>query len=143
MGLKEFKNKNYIKAKFYFSELKPNFEYQLVFAPLKLSLINWSEIMISNKVSDIKLLQSMPNNFGSFKSIQEVFAYCYFDNLDVDVKFEKNIKKEGGKFYRYNFFYANYLIEKNRKKEAVSILDSSANASVQFIQAATRTCRRA
>ena len=61
-GLKEFKNKNYIKAKFYFSELKPNFENQLVFAPLKLSLINWSEIMISNKASDIKLLQSMPNN---------------------------------------------------------------------------------
>ena len=84
MGLKEFKNKNYIKAKFYFSELKPNFENQLVFAPLKLSLINWSEIMISNNITDIKLLQSMPNNFGSFKSIQEVFAYCYFDNLDVD-----------------------------------------------------------
>ena len=127
LGLKEFKNKNYIKAKFYFNELKPNFENQLVFAPLKLSLINWSEIMISNKVSDIKLLQSMPNNFGSFKSIQEVFAYCYFDNLDVDVKFEKTIKNEGDKFYRYNFFYANYLIEKNRKNEAVSILDSSAN----------------
>ena len=49
--------------------------------------------MISNKVSDIKLLQSMPNNFGSFKSIQEVFAYCYFDNLDVDSKFKKNIVK--------------------------------------------------
>ena len=48
--------------------------------------------MISNKASDIKLLQSMPNNFGSFKSIQEVFAYCYFDNLDVDLKFEKNNK---------------------------------------------------
>ncbi len=127
LGLKEFKNKNYIKAKFYFNELKPNFENQLVFAPLKLSLINWSEIMISNKASDIKLLQSMPNNFGSFKSIQEVFAYCYFDNLDVDVKFEKTIKNEGDKFYRYNFFYANYLIEKNRKKEAVSILDLSAN----------------
>ena len=127
LGLKEFKNKNYIKAKFYFNELKPNFENQLVFAPFKLSLINWSEIMISNKASDIKLLQSMPNNFGSFKSIQEVFAYCYFDNLDVDVKFEKTIKNEGDKFYRYNFFYANYLIEKNRKKEAVSILDSSAN----------------
>ena len=126
LGLKEFKNKNYIKAKFYFSELKPNFENQLVFAPLKLSLINWSEIMISNKVSDIKLLQSMPNNFGSFKSIQEVFAYCYFDNLDVDSKFKKNIENEGDKFYRYNFFYANYLIEKNRKKEAASILESSA-----------------
>ena len=92
MGLKEFKNKNYIKAKFYFSELKPNFENQLVFAPLKISLINWSEILISNKVSKTLKNKSMPNNFGSFKSIQEVFAYCYFDNLDVDKKFSKKYR---------------------------------------------------
>jgi len=67
LGLSEFKNKNYIKAKFYFNELKPNFENQLVFTPLKLSLMNWSEIMISNNASDIKIIQSTSNNFGSFK----------------------------------------------------------------------------
>ena len=127
LGLNEFKNKNFIKAKFYFNELKPNFENQIVFAPLKLSLMNWSEIMISNNASDIKFIKTMPNNYGSFKSIQEAFAYCYFDSLDVDAKFLKIIKNEGDKFYRYNFFYANYLIEKNRKKEATFILETSAN----------------
>ena len=127
LGLNEFKNKNFIKAKFYFNELKPNFENQIVFAPLKLSLMNWSEIMISNNASDIKFIKTMPNNYGSFKSIQEAFAYCYFDSLDVDAKFSKIIKNEGDKFYRYNFFYANYLIEKNRKKEATLILETSAN----------------
>ena len=127
LGLNEFKNKNFIKAKFYFNELKPNFENQIVFAPLKLSLMNWSEIMISNNASDIKFIKTMPNNYGSFKSIQEAFAYCYFDSLDVDAKFSKIIKNEGDKFYRYNFFYANYLIEKNRKKEATLILENSAN----------------
>ena len=127
LGLNEFKNKNFIKAKFYFNELKPNFENQIVFAPLKLSLMNWSEIMISNNASDIKFIKTMPNNYGSFKSIQESFAYCYFDSLDVDAKFSKIIKNEGDKFYRYNFFYANYLIEKNRKKEATLILETSAN----------------
>lgn len=127
LGLNEFKNKNFIKAKFYFNELKPNFENQIVFAPLKLSLMNWSEIMISNNASDIKFIKTMPNNYGSFKSIQEAFAYCYFDSLDVDAKFLKIIKNEGDKFYRYNFFYANYLIEKNRKKEATLILETSAN----------------
>ena len=127
LGLNEFKNKNFIKAKFYFNELKPNFENQIVFAPLKLSLMNWSEIMISNNASDIKFIKTMPNNYGSFKSIQEAFAYCYFDSLDVDAKFSKIIKNEGDKFYRYNFFYANYLIEKNRKKEATFILETSAN----------------
>ena len=63
----------------------------------------------------------MPNNYGSFKSIQEAFAYCYFDSLDVDAKFSKIIKNEGDKFYRYNFFYANYLIEKNRKRSNVNL----------------------
>ena len=89
--------------------------------------MNWSEIMISNNASDIKFIKTMPNNYGSFKSIQEAFAYCYFDSLDVDAKFSKIIKNEGDKFYRYNFFYANYLIEKNRKKEATLILETSAN----------------
>ena len=79
--------------------------------------------MISNKIEDIDLIKSMLKNFGSFKSIQEIFAYCYFDNADVDQRFTEVIKDESGKFYRYNFFFANYLIEKNRKKEADSIVD--------------------
>ena len=123
LGLFEFKNKNYSKAKLYFQELEPNIENQLIFEPLKISLINWSEIMISNKIEDIDLIKSMSKNFGSFKSIQEIFAYCYFDNADVDQRFTEVIKDESGKFYRYNFFFANYLIEKNRRKEADSIVD--------------------
>ena len=123
LGLFEFKNKNYNKAKLYFQELEPNIENQLIFEPLKISLINWSEIMISNKIEDIDLIKSMSKNFGSFKSIQEIFAYCYFDNAEVDQRFTEVIKDESGKFYRYNFFFANYLIKKNRKKEADSIID--------------------
>ena len=39
-GLFQFKNENYSKAKLYFDKLKPTFEHQLIFNPLKISLIN-------------------------------------------------------------------------------------------------------
>ena len=123
LGLHEFKNKNYTLAKLHFSKLDSNVENPLIFEPLKISLINWSEILISNNIKDIDKIKLMPDSFGSFKAIQEVFAYCYFDNSDLDKKFSKIILDESGKFYRYNFFFANYLIKKDREEEARSIID--------------------
>ena len=123
LGLSEFKNKNYTLAKLHFSKLDSNIENSLIFEPLKISLINWSEILISNNIKDIDKIKLMPDSFGSFKAIQEVFAYCYFDNSDLDEKFSKIILDESGKFYRYNFFFANYLIKKDRDEEARSIID--------------------
>ena len=119
----EFKNKNYIQAKIHFSKLNLNIDNRLIFEPLKISLINWSEILISNNIKDIDKIKSMPNSFGSFKAIQEVFAFCYFDHPDLDKKFSKIILDDSEKFYRYNFFFANYLIKKGREKEAKSIID--------------------
>ena len=123
LGLFEFKNKNYIKAKEHFSNLETNFDNSIIFKPLKISLINWSDIMISNNIENLDLIETMPNNFGSFKSIQKIFASCYFDKDDLDEEFTKIIEDESGKFYRYNFFFANYLIKKNRKQEAQSIIN--------------------
>ena len=123
LGLYEFKNKNYIQAKIHFSKLNPNIDNRLIFEPLKISLINWSEILISNNIKDIDKIKSMPDSFGSFKAIQEVFAFCYFDHPDLDKKFSKIILDDSKKFYRYNFFFANYLIKKGREKEAKSIID--------------------
>ena len=77
LGLFEFKNKNYIQAKIHFSKLNPNINNRLIFEPLKISLINWSEILISNNIKDIDKIKSMSDSFGSFKAIQEVFAFCY------------------------------------------------------------------
>ena len=123
LGLFEFKNKNYIKAKEHFSNLETNFDNSIIFKPLKISLINWSDIMISNNIENLNLIETMPDNFGSFKSIQKIFASCYFDKDDLDKEFTKIIEDESGKFYRYNFFFANYLIKKNRKQEAQSIIN--------------------
>ena len=123
LGLYEFKNKNYIQAKIHFSKLNLNINNRLIFEPLKISLINWSEILISNNIKDIDKIKSMSDSFGSFKAIQEVFAFCYFDHPDLDKQFSKIILDDSEKFYRYNFFFANYLIKKGREKEAKSIID--------------------
>ena len=60
----------------------------------------------------------MPSNYGSFKFVQEAFAHCYFDAPNAEKKFGKIIKNERDRFYRYNFFFANYLIRKGKHEEA-------------------------
>ena len=122
-GLFEFKNKNYSKAKSYFDKLKPTSEHQLIFNPLKTSLINWSDISNSNNRQSIDLIQSMSSNYGSFKFIQGAFAHCYFDTHDTEKEFSKIIKNERDRFYRYNFFFANYLIRKGKHKKAEEIIN--------------------
>ena len=118
LGLFEFKNKNYIKAKEHFNNLKTNFDNSIIFSPLKISLINWSDIMISNNIENLSLIETMPDNFGSFKSIQKIFASCYFDKDDLDKEFTKIIEDESGKFYRYNFFLTDCLIDGLKKADA-------------------------
>ena len=122
-GLFQFKNENYSKAKLYFDKLKPTFEHQLIFNPLKISLINWSDISASNSRQSIDLIKSIPSNYGNFKFIQEVFAHCYFDTSETEKKFNKIIKNERDTFYRYNFFFANYLVRKGKHEEAELIVN--------------------
>tara|TARA_B100001123_G_scaffold431414_1_gene552838 strand:- start:478 stop:2181 length:1704 start_codon:yes stop_codon:yes gene_type:complete len=121
-GLFQFKNKNYSKAKIYFDRLNPSFEHRLTFEPLQNSLKNWSEISASNKRENIDLIKSMSDKYGRFKNVQEAFAHCYFDTSDVEKKFNEIINNEKNNFYRYNFFFANYLIRKGEHKKAENII---------------------
>ncbi len=122
-GLFEFKNKNYNKAKIYFDRLNPGFEHRLLFKPLKISLNNWSDIATLNNRKGIDLIRSMPAEYGSFKNVQSVFAHCYFDDPNTEKEFNKIIKNEQSKFYRYNFFFANYLARQGKYKEAENIVN--------------------
>ena len=122
-GLFEFKNKNYKKAKSYFDKLETTFEHEIIFDPLKISLINWSDVLISNNKQSIDLIKSTPSKYGSFKFIQEVFAHCYFNNPQAEKEFSKIIENEKDRFYRYNFFFANYLFRTGKHKEAEKIIN--------------------
>jgi len=122
-GLFEFKNKNYNKAKIYFDRLNPGFEHRLLFKPLQISLNNWSDIATLNNRKGIDLIRSMPAEYGSFKNVQSVFAHCYFDDPNTEKEFNKIIKNEQSKFYRYNFFFANYLARQGKYKEAENIVN--------------------
>ncbi len=124
LGLYEFKNKNYSDAISYFNNLEPTFEHQFVFDPLKISLINWSKIVISSNTDSIELIKSMSPNYKSLKSIQEIFANCYLDSANTENYFSKVINDKTDKFYRYNFFFANYLIQKGDRKKSESIINS-------------------
>jgi len=121
LGLFEFKRNNYSKAKFYFEKLDLNYEHGLILDPLKISLKNWSDIGISKNEKSIELIKAMPPQYGTFKIVQEAFAHCHLDTQIAEKEFNKIIKNEKNAFYRYNFFFADFLIEKEKYKEAQNI----------------------
>ena len=65
----DVKNKNYSKARSYFDKLDPTFEHQLIFNPLKISLINWSDISDSSNKQNIDLIKY---------KIKHRFLYLHF-----------------------------------------------------------------
>ena len=122
-GIYYLKNEDHDKAKTYFEKLKKYNTPDTIQDLLSSSLNNWSNFGDIN--SSLSGVESMPSRFENIKSIQEVFAYCYFDSEQTDEKFEKLLANDNINYSRYNFFHANYLISKGKMKKAKNILKSS------------------
>ena len=121
LGLFEFKKENYTKAKFYFDKLEPNFENQLIFGVLKISLSNWLEIAESKDRKSIKLIETMSSDYNNFSLIQKIFASCHFDIGNTEKEFKKIIINKKQNFSRYHFFFANYFFNKKNILEAKNV----------------------
>ena len=67
----------------------------------------------------------MPKNYKNFALINDAFVNCYLDNEKVDASFLNLINPERLNFTRYNFFYINFLLSKNRENEALKILEKN------------------
>jgi len=94
------------------------------------SLNSWTNFRnINNLDSALNLLENIPKKFENLKNIQKTFAYCYFDSNQTDKVFRELTEPSRSdiNYSRYYFFHANYLISKNKKKKAKTILQSSLN----------------
>ena len=59
------------------------------------------------------------------KKIQKTLLDCFYDSKTTNLSYEKLINDNNVNFLRYNFFYANYLINKNKINKANEIINSS------------------
>jgi len=123
LGLYEFKGKNYIEAQSYFDKLENNFEHQLIFDILKISLNSWTEIARFKNKKSIKLIDRPNPAYHNLVLIQKSFAHCYIGSVDTERKFKKIIENEKSNFSRYHFFFANYLFNQDKENEAVKFIN--------------------
>ena len=87
------------KAKIYFEKLKNQSQPGTIQDLLSSSLNTWSNF--NDLTSTILGLKKMSNKFDNIRSIQEVFAYCYFDSKQTDQMFEKLVTNSKINYSRY------------------------------------------
>jgi len=126
LGLESFIKKDYLNAEKYFERLNKISRYNLLFEDfLGNILIAWIKASENNKEDSFKFLDKIPERYHNLKKIQNSFLQCYFDTSKAQIAFEQLINNEDSDFSRYNFFFANYLLFKNKNIEAEKVINLS------------------
>ena len=127
LGLYEFKKENFKRAKYYFDKLDNNYQHQLIFDILQKSLNVWLNITQSKDKKFTQFIEGHHPAFNNLVLIQKTLAHCYFDSMDTELEFKKIIENKKTSFSRYNFFFANYLVNNDRNNEALNLIKTASN----------------
>ena len=126
LGLESFIKKDYLNAEKHFERLNKISRYNLLFEGfLGNILIAWIKASENNKEDSFKFLDKVPERYHNLKKIQNSFLQCYFDTSKTQIAFEQLMNNEDSDFSRYNFFFANYLLFKNKNIEAEKVINLS------------------
>ena len=126
LGLESFIKKDYLNAEKHFERLNKISRYNLLFEDfLGNILIAWIKASENNKEDSFKFLDKVPERYRNLKKIQNSFLQCYFDTSKTQIAFEQLMNNEDSDFSRYNFFFANYLLFKNKNIEAEKVINLS------------------
>jgi len=126
LGLRFFKNKDYINSEKYFERLNTPSGSNLYFNDfIGNVLIAWSKASQGKKKDSFNILEKVPKPYRHLKKTQKGFLKCYFDMQDTQSFFEEIIQNKDYNFSRYNFFLANYLIFNNKEKEAIKVIKNT------------------
>ena len=126
LGLEFFIKNDYLNAEKHFERLNKISRYNLLFEGfLGNILIAWIKASENNKEDSFKFLDKVPERYHNLKKIQNSFLQCYFDTSKAQIAFEQLMHNEDSDFSRYNFFFANYLLFKNKNIEAEKVINLS------------------
>ena len=126
LGLEFFIKNDYLNAEKHFERLNKISHYNLLFDDfLGNILIAWIKASENNKEDSFKFLDKVPERYHNLKKIQNSFLQCYFDTSKTQIAFEQLMNNEDSDFSRYNFFFANYLLFKNKNIEAEKVINLS------------------
>ena len=89
------------------------------------SLYNWSNLSSSNLSNALLEIKKLDERFENLKKIQNIFLNCYFDTPNIENLFEELISNKKTDFSRYNYFYASFMANSGKTKEAKKIVNSA------------------
>ncbi len=89
------------------------------------SLDNWSSLKSSNLNNSMIELKKLDERFENLKKIQNIFLNCYFDSPNTENLYKELISNRKTDFSRYNYFYASFMANSGKIKEAKQIVNSA------------------
>ena len=122
-GIYYLKNKKYDLAKKSFKKLKIISQNETLSGLVSISLNNWVDLLSVNENEAINLFKNISPRFENITKIQKTFAYCFYKSDLTQEKFKELTENEKTNLSRYSFFYANYLLSKGNKDEAVKTVN--------------------
>ena len=89
------------------------------------SLNSWLNFYNLDEKQAKSLLNSNTAIFQNISKIQNTFLHCYYDSSSTEKVFNDLVSDEKTNFSRYNFFFSNYLLKKEKTVEAKNVLKKS------------------
>ena len=89
------------------------------------SLNNWSNLKSSNLNNSMIEIKKIDERFENLKKIQNIFLNCYFDSPNTENLYKELISNKKTDFSRYNYFYASFMANSGKIKEAKQIVNSA------------------
>ena len=130
LGINYFLEKKYKKSIVYFNSIIQNNKFSNFEKLIAQLLLSYVQVFENPSYDQTVVLNFIPPNYKNFVLIRNAFVNCYLDNKKVDAGFLKLINPDSLNFTRYNFFYINFLLSKNRKDEALKILTKDKNVNI-------------
>jgi len=125
LGISYLLEKNYVKSSSYFNSIIQTRKFSNLEKLIAQLLLSYARVF-ENRLHDYETeLNIISKNYKNFALINKAFISCYLDNKNVDENFLRIINPDTLNFTRYNFFYINFLVSKNRSNEALKVLDKN------------------
>ena len=125
IGVYYLKNEKYDLAQKYFLKLKNRKSNFIINNFVSNSLFNWTSFKNLDLNSAQNKIDIIDSKFENLKNIQNVFLHCFYKSKKTEFFFKNLALNKKIDFSRYNYFYATYLSNVGKIKEAKKVVDSS------------------
>ena len=124
LGVNYFLEKKYQQSSNYFDSIIKNDKSSNFEKLIAQKLFNYIKVF-ENKSYDFETISNkFPDDYSNFGKIHRAFINCYLDNDNINEGFLELINPTKLNYSRYNFFYINFLLSKNRNGEVLKILEN-------------------